>query len=440
MISYKALLINPWIYDFAAYNFWCRPLGLLSLAEALSCYNIEVYLIDTLEGYKKKWFNTGKFPKTPVPVPEPLKKIKRQYGRYGMPEEEFLHRLRNVPKPDVIFITTLMTYWYPGPVRAMELLRQVFPGVPVMAGGIYATLMPEHAKQTLKPEMLWTGPIKESFFESLREFLPGLRRIRDSGHRYFEMGLYEGVSYAAVLTSRGCPFRCTYCGSSIITGGGFVQREPQDVVAEILQLWQSGVQDFAFYDDALLFRAEQHIKPILRELLRRGFTARFHTPNGLHARMLDEELAVLMKRTNFRTIRLSLETVSPERQKATGGKVSSEDITKAVGLLKKAGIAPADIGIYVMYGLPGQPVQEVRESVEFVMGLGVRVHLAEFSPVPDTAEWNVLIEKGIIPGNIDPLLTNNTVFSLLFSGYRESEIRTLKNDVLAYNRKIIRAD
>jgi radical SAM superfamily enzyme YgiQ (UPF0313 family) len=435
---YKALLINPWIYDFAAYNFWCRPVGLLKLAEALSRCNVEIHLIDTLQPYRQRWFSTGKFPKTVLPSPEPLRTIKRRYGRYGISEEDFVQKLKAVGRPDVVFVTTMMTYWYPGPRRVVELVREYYPGVPVVVGGVYATLCPEHAKATLKPDILHRGPLTEEFFLVLKELLPGLKETGQGPLRHYQMGLYRGSAYEAVLTSEGCPFRCTYCGSSILTGGRFSQLDPEDVVREILDLWAVGVQDFAFYDDALLFRAETHIKPILRQLLRRkDFQGRFHTPNGLHARMLDEELAWLMKQSGFRTIRLSLETVEPERQKNTGGKVTSNEVERAVRYVKKAGVMPGDIGVYIMFGLPGQDIEEVRESVRFVMGLGVRVHLAEFSPVPGTREYQKLVDSGVIPEDLDPLLTNNTVFSLLFAGYKEEHIRALKDEVLRYNRSLL---
>ena len=51
------------------------------------------------------------------------------------------------------------------------------------------------------------------------------------------------------------------------------------------------MSDVAFYDDALLVNAKSHIVPILRELRKRKPDLRFHTPNGLHARMIDDELA-----------------------------------------------------------------------------------------------------------------------------------------------------
>ena len=97
--------------------------------------------------------------------------------------------------------------------------------------------------------------------------------------------------------------------------------------------------------------------------------------------------------------------------------MTSGALEKAVGHLKKHGFMKDNIGIYLMYGLPGQSFMEVQESVNFVKSLDVRINLTEFSPIPKTDCWNDLKNIGVINDDLDPLLTNNSVFSLLFSDY-----------------------
>jgi radical SAM superfamily enzyme YgiQ (UPF0313 family) len=100
--------------------------------------------------------------------------------------------------------------------------------------------------------------------------------------------------FAAVITSWGCPYHCTYCASHRLHPA-FIRREPSAVVGEIAQCVERGIRDFAFYDDALLVDAGRHIAPILEEVLERGLQVRFHTPNGLHARAITADLAALMQ-------------------------------------------------------------------------------------------------------------------------------------------------
>ena len=161
---------------------------------------------------------------------------------------------------------------------------------------------------------------------------------------------------------------------------------------------------------------------------------RFHCPNGLHARFIDEELAYLMRKSGFKTIRLSLETANDARSKHTGGKVTRDIFRSAVKQLQKHGFSKKHIGAYLMYGLPGQELEEVADGITFLKQLGVKIHLTEFSPIPGTQCWEALQKIGTVSDTTDPLLTNNTVFSYLFSGYETDQIEKLKLEAKQYNR------
>ena len=71
-------------------------------------------------------------------------------------------------------------------------------------------------------------------------------------------------------------------------------------------------------------------QPILRGILSRGLRVRFHTPNGLHARGITEDLARLMRRAGVTTVRLSLESIDPVRQQTTGGKATTDAFARAI--------------------------------------------------------------------------------------------------------------
>lgn len=86
-----------------------------------------------------------------------------------------------------------------------------------------------------------------------------------------------------------------------------------------------------------------------------------------------------------------------------------------------------------MYGLPGQSLDEVRAGVDFLKKLKVRIHLTEFSPIKGTHYWKELVRTGVIPDDLDPILTNNSIFSEIFSGYSRQQLQQLKLDVNNYN-------
>ncbi len=427
----RILLVNPWIYDFAAYNLWTRPLGLLKVGEYLGSFDTELFFIDCTDSFDIKRYGAGRFRAETVEKPEIMKNIPRRYRRYGIGVEEFVSRVRNSMPFDLVLITSIMSYWYPGVEKVIEIIRSESGDVPILLGGIYATLYYEHAARNSGADFIYRGALNQRILFALSTFGYKLKKKREP-IPYYRLNLCEIYPFAPLLTAEGCPFACSYCASRLLAMS-YQRRSPEKVLHEITGLCEDGVRDFAFYDDALLVEAEDYIKPILRSIIERDLHVRFHTPNGLHARFIDEELAGLMKKAGFKTIRLGLETVSDERQKATGNKVTNGDLERAVGYLKRHGFTKKEIGVYLMYGLPGQSLGEVREGVGFLKSLDVRVNLAEFSPIKGTDSWNELVYSGVINDDLDPLYTNNTVFTYLFSGYDPEEVKKMKLDVKGYN-------
>ena len=427
----RILLINPWIYDFAAYNLWARPLGLFKVAEYLSAFDTELTFIDCMETLDAGTCGTGHYHSEEVPGPEPLKGVKRKFKRYGISPASFRDCLRSAGNVDLIIMTSVMAYWYPGIQEAVGIIRADRGDVPIILGGIYAALYHEHASAHSGADFIYRGVAGDALKFAVSTF--GFRMKRKCPRRpYYEIFPADKVSFAPLLTSTGCPFKCSYCASKLLAGT-FEQRPPDAVLSEIKGLHHAGVTDFAFYDDALLVNSDQHLKPILREVIAQGLPIRFHTPNGLHAAFIGPELAGLMKESGFTTLRLSLETVNEERQGMTGGKVKTGDMERAVKALWQAGFTKREVGVYIMYGLPGQGMDEVKEGIAFLKGLGVRINLTEFSPIRGTRSWDELISSGVIEDDLDPLLTNNTIFPLLFSGYDPNDIDRMKLDVKVYN-------
>ncbi|MFZ6006656.1 MAG: B12-binding domain-containing radical SAM protein [Nitrospirota bacterium] len=427
----KILLVNPWIYDFAAYNLWSRPLGLLKVAEHLSQFDAEIKLIDCTDSFTIKKYGSGKFKAEVVEKPELLKDMPFFYRRYGISIDEFTDKIKESMPFDIVIMTSIMSYWYQGVQKAIEIIRDVAGDVPIVLGGIYATIYHEHASKNSGADFIYKGHINDSLNFALYTFGFKLKK-KGWPVQYYKLKLYEEYPFAPLLTATGCPFHCTYCASKLLIDN-YQRRSPDSVLGEIWELCNMGIRDFAFYDDALLVDAGNHIKPILKGVIDSKPNIRFHTPNGLHARFIDEELARLMKEANFKTIRPSLETVDLSRQKQTGGKVNNEDLERAIRNLKQQGFTKEEIGVYLMYGLPDQDLEEVKEGVEFLKNLGVRINLTEFSPIKGTAAWDKLVKTGIIDDDLDPLLTNNSVFSYLYSGHNSEDLKRIRLDVKEYN-------
>ncbi|OQB27358.1 MAG: B12 binding domain protein [Chloroflexi bacterium ADurb.Bin180] len=446
----NVLCINPWILDFAAYNEWIEPLGLLQVAGALRAAGHHITLVDCLDRFDPQSpapvssgdaFGCGHFLKTPLPKAGAVAHVQRQYGRYGLPLEVVRGRLQTMQRPDAVLVTCTMTYWYPGAFDAIRIVRDQWPGIPVALGGIYATLCPHHAARSGADAVL-CGPGEASALEWVGQVTGDTRRLAlDPDTVLPAHDLRRNQGYVAIRTASGCPFRCPYCAVGLLQPGGFKPRSADSVLAEIG--WcatELGAVDIAFYDDALLVAAESHIVPILRAVIERGLKVRFHTPNGLHARFITAELAALMKRAGFVTIRLGLETVDQARSQSDGGKVNPDDLRRAVAALGQAGFAARDVSAYVLLGRPPAEgksetaeLDSAREAARYAQGLGIRVLAAEYSPVPGTAEWGRAVAAGYISADADPLLHNRALYPCA----DRTTIEELKRDIRAGNRRLV---
>jgi radical SAM superfamily enzyme YgiQ (UPF0313 family) len=149
--------------------------------------------------------------------------------------------------------------------------------------------------------------------------------------------------------------------------------------------------------------------PLLREILRKGIRCNFHAPNGLHVREIDEEVAGLLFQSHFKTIRLDFETSNEWLQKESGGKVNNEDFQRSIRNLRRAGYSKEEIGVYVMAGLPGQRIQEVKESIAFVKEVGAKPMLVEYSPIPYTPLFEKAKKMSKFDLENEPLFHNNTI-------------------------------
>ena len=412
------LLINPWIYDFAAYDFFARPLGLLYLAGWLRAQGHEVHFLDCLGAPHARTgpFGTGRYPKEIMPPPPALAGITRRYGRYGIKEAAFRERLSCIPTPAAILVTSLMTYWYPGVAAAIRLARERFPETPVILGGIYATLCPEHAQKHSGADRVVAGPGETAILSILEEatgFSPPGPIVADredlDSQPYPALDLLDHPSFIPILTSRGCPLDCTYCASRQLQPT-YRRRQPRAAAAELIY-WQDrwGLLDAAFYDDALLLGAADHLIVLLEELARSGRTFRFHTPNGLHARLITREVAQWLKRANFATLRLGVETTALGEARLDA-KLQAGELEAALAHLQEAGFAPAQIGVYLLIGLPDQAEAEVEASILRVKELGATPILAQYSPIPGTALWPQALATSRFDLTADPLFHNNSLF------------------------------
>ena len=399
------LLINPPIYDFAAFDFWLKPLGMLTAAGEianLADFQIFDFLDRNHQFYSDKpkfksdpW-GRGRFFSTVIGKPDVLKQIPRYYRRFGLPAEIFVDFLKTNKPCDFVFIQTVMTYWYLGYQEVINELKKYWPKTKIVLGGPYTMICPEHAKNLGADFLEKDNPLHKA-----------------GGFRMPLWNLYKNPQTVAMKITQGCPFKCTYCTVPIFCDG-FSTKPLEQAIEELKFLISLGVKNIAFYDDALLYKSDEVLKPLLHYVIENKIDVSFHTPNALNARFIDSELASLLVKSGFKSFYLGFESRAEEFQRQTGSKIYDDEFANAVKTLITAGADINSITAYLILGHPRFEIQEIEESMKFAGGsLGVKIMLAEFSPIPGTVDGK-FCEKYIDLS--EPLLHSKTAFPIILLG------------------------
>lgn len=420
-------LVHPPIYDFTAYDLWLRPLGLYTIGAYINEFTpYKVVLIDYMDREsplspptRMKKYGTGNFPREKVGKPEPLKPVKRFFYRFGIPRQRMEEYMKGLKPPLAVLITTGMTYWYPGVQEVVESVKNIWGFIPVFIGGTYVTLMPEHASGF---GSVVTGEVNGRVLEVLSQ-LTGEKFTAD--HEPLPLFSLSKRKSSVMTTTRGCPYRCSFCASFILHK--YRKKRKDRVLSEIEELVRLGVEDVALYDDALLIDADNHFKPIFREIAREKLPIRFHLPNGIHVRFLDEEVAELMAKAGVKNIRLSLESVEEEFLERSSPKLYLAEFEQAVINLERVGYQREELIAYVIIGVPGQNSSSVERTLDYLWKMRVRPSLAYYSPVPGTRDFEILVKEGFLSRDDDPLLHNKLMFPYMgYSEIDESEFERLR--------------
>lgn len=419
------LAINPWIVDYAAYDFWLKPYGFLVLLSYLQNKNIDIKYIDCLD--KKASYGTygrGKYPHQIIEKPAIHKDIPRYFKRYGIDLEDFQKQIR-IKAPDYILITSSMTYWYPAIVELTKILKDKFPNSPIILGGTYATLCYDHAKKNTGCDYIFENGRPQDFFKLLNipfdfyDFYSTLPQYEN---------FYSKLDYVVLRTSWGCPFSCSFCAIKKLFPQFF--RLSQDKIINFLVKYKKyGVKDFVLYDDAYLYETD-YAKSLLLKIKKLNLNINFHTPNALHLRFLDKEIASLLKETGFINPHFGLETLDSKLQKAWGDKVNKADLIKGISYLRQGGFGKGQFSVYLLLGYPNQDLKQLKKDVDLLNSQGARVSLAEFSPTPQTEifkNYQEILEE--------PLRHNNSLFGF-FQKEKIKDFWEIKNYVRELNKKL----
>lgn len=170
--------------------------------------------------------------------------------------------------------------------------------------------------------------------------------------------------YIPILTSRGCPFDCTFCCNKKVIGKSFRARSPKNVISEINFLQDKfRVKEIHIFDPVFNYdikRAEEICKLIIDS----GIKVSFAFPHGLRADRMTEELIDLLKEAGTYKLVYGVETGSRHLQKRIRKNLDLDRVLEVVEKTAKKGII---VGGYFMLGFPGETAAQMKETIDFAV-------------------------------------------------------------------------
>ena len=315
--------------------------------------------------------------------------------------------------------------------RLIELINNKYPNIKIVVGGIHVTVMYEQIlnKYPFLITVLGEGEITFSELIDGRKTLENIDGIafNDNGRiiKTKERALIENLDdlpfpkheifftesrrCACILTTRGCPFSCTFCCLCAVTHRKVRNRSVKNVVDEIEYLKKKyrEMSSVWIYDDSFFLNNDRVIE-FCNEIVKRGIRMEFICTGRM--KPLNKQMIIALEKAGFTHILFGLESGAKEILRTSKKAISKEDAINAIELFSKTSIR---LTTFLVVGLPGESIETVKETIEFVQTLQ-RIKYIWFADIvnvlfiyPGAEVYEIAKAKGFIDDGY--WLTDNNV-------------------------------
>jgi len=357
-------------------------------------------------------------------------------SQYGLSEEQILRRISEF-RPDVVGISCQYTAYASDAHNVCRLVKKIDPAIFVVLGGAHCSISPETELKDSNVNAVVFGEGEETFYELVyrlsnnfsienilgmairnkdgkiiknnsRQFLNDLDALPYPARDLLAMPIYLNVGIRAsnlmrkpattMITSRGCPYQCSFCSIHSVWGYGWRSRSPKNVVDEIEYLKKNyGINEIHFLDDNIGINRER-MKNLCKEIIKRNIDIKWTTPNGIAHWLLTEEILDLMKASGCYRITLGIESGSERTRKFIGKDPSHAiNLDQALRIIKHANkIGLWTISTFIL-GFPDERLEDIMDTIDFA--IRSNLDLAVFflaGPFPGTKLYDVAKQEGLL--------------------------------------------
>lgn len=284
-------------------------------------------------------------------------------------------------KPDVIgFSIVHANRW--GGIDISKIAKQILPRVKIVFGGIGTTFLCEHLLTHFKEiDFAVLGEGEYSFLNLIRciekENYDGINKIygiafRKGGKvvktssaemiqeldrlpmpsKYFEL--------QHLISSRGCPANCTFCGSPQFWGHKVRFHSPEYFVEQMEQLYRKGITFFYISDDTFTMRKDRVIQ-ICKKIIEKDMKITWFAISRVN--YVNEEMLYWMRRAGCIQISYGVESGAEKIREVLNKNIKTNDIKKAFALTTMYGILAR---AYFIYGSPGESWETIQETIDLI--------------------------------------------------------------------------
>ena len=407
----KILLIYPYpLFDRSKSHeedITVPPIGLYTIAAILKAHRFDVEVLN--------WSNIHK---TPQHVPETFRR----------------------ERPDLVAFSILNANRWGG-IELGQIAKQIDPKVTVVFGGVGASFLWKHLLTHFPVvDVVVIGEGEYTFLNLVNalatrdsgsiEQIPGIAfreggEIRKTAPAPFIQDLdalpipARYFTYHHVVSSRGCPGRCTFCGSPTFWARQVRFRSPENFVEELELLYNKGIRFFYFSDDTFTLNKQRAIA-ICKRILARGLAITWFAIS--RADCVNESVLYWMRKAGCIQLSYGVESGSPRMRAVLGKPLKTDHIKTAFSLTHRFGILAR---AYFIYGAPGETWETIQETVDLLKEIkplvvisyileiypGTQLYADFLARTNQTDDmWLERIE-GICHFEVDPSLTQDDVLA-----------------------------
>ncbi len=381
------------------------PLGIGLLAAVAEQKGYEVKILDCLV---KGWEQ------------EELSQVNSEIVRVGLSDEQIEAQIREF-SPDVVGVSCMFSIQHKIYPKVFAAVKKADPSIITIGGGPHVTVCSEEVLADDNCDYIISGEGENSFidfldalqgkksFESVdglgwqkddkKNINPKVNWIEDLDslpfpayhliglEQYFGLEASHGIRheerFAPVVTSRGCPAKCTFCSANKMFGYKFRTRTPQNIMKELRFLKERyGVKEIMFEDDNVTAN-RKYAEELFTTMIKENIDLKWDTPNGVGLWTLTEELLDLMQEAGCTRINFPIESGDQEVLKDIIKKPL--DLKRVKDLLKHCQKIKLDYGLFLVVGMPGETLENIWTSFKFSAEAGCfSPHISIATPYPGT--------------------------------------------------------